>query len=243
MSEPGFVVGGRYRNAAGEYELLTLEDGKARIRYASGLEMTLPAGGLWVQWEAMVAEAMPRPAAPPRQSTPRTAAAPRSGSSSARTRAAEPKTAKGKKATGDTAFFIAAGYFAAGCEIHASVAGRDFPSFAQRYQIHTGRSLVAPHAGLEVHERPGYNMRADLTVRFPADASILGHFDLGQKVKVQAEEGGWYKATGTELVERLFRLGFDLGPNTDPLSVRQKVDQDQLGNFDRGMSLRRGVGR
>jgi hypothetical protein len=60
---------------------------------------------------------------------------------------------------------------------------------------------------------------------------------------VQPDEGGWYKAAGAELVERLFRLGFDLGPNTDPLSVRQKVEQDQIGNFDRGMSLRRAVGR
>jgi hypothetical protein len=42
-------------------------------------------------------------------------------------------------------------------------------------------------------------------------------------------------------VERLFRLGFDLGPNTNPLVIRQKVEPDQLGHFDRGMSLRRTV--
>jgi hypothetical protein len=60
---------------------------------------------------------------------------------------------------------------------------------------------------------------------------------------VQPDEDGWYKATGTELVERLFRLGFDLGPNTDALAIRQKVEQDQIGNFDRGMSLRRSAGK
>jgi hypothetical protein len=244
------VVGGRYRNAAGEYEVLALAEGKARIRYANGLEMTLPAGGLWAQWEALIAEAAPRPAPAARPAATRAAPSRATSTGTGTTtrtpaRAVEPKAARGKKATGEAGFYVAAGYLAGGCEIVASVPGRNYVSFAQRYQIATGRGLSTPHPGLDVHERPTHSSTWECSVRFPATPSVLAQFDFGAKVKVEATDGGWYRASGgremNELVERLFRLGFDLGPNTNPLVIRQKVEPDQLGHFDRGMSLRRTV--
>lgn len=231
MSEPGFVVGGHYRNSAGEYEVLALEGASVRIRYANGFEMTLPAQGLWAQWQAQLAQEAPRPSAPTRAATrPATAAT---------TRPAEIRPAKAKKSTGEAGFFTVAGYLAAGCEILASVPGRDYPAFAQRYQILTGRSLVAPHDGLDVHERPTHKLGAELAVRFPANAGVINQFDLGQKVQVEQTEPGWYRATGTELVERLLRLGFDLGSNAAPQAIRSKVDREHLNDFDRGLSLRK----
>lgn len=245
MAETGFVVGGRYANAAGEYEIVTLDGPSARIRYANGFEMSLPAQGLWAQWEALVAERTGRPAAPPRPATPRSPAVPRTaGATSSRPPATrsprEPAVPKGKKPRGEDAFFLGAGYLSTGCEIRASVAGRDYPAFAQRYKIHTGRSLVTPHEGLEVHERPTHRMGADLVVIFPADSNIVSYLDFGPQAKVElADETGMYRVGRPDVIERLFKLGFDLGQNKEPSLIRERVPQDQQINFDRGVSLRR----
>ncbi|MBI2761757.1 MAG: hypothetical protein HYX51_10075 [Chloroflexi bacterium] len=77
MSEMGFVVGGQYANAAGDYGVLAIDGNLVRIRYANGFEMTLPGQGLWAQWEALVAQRTGRPVA-----EPRSAATPRSPSTS-----------------------------------------------------------------------------------------------------------------------------------------------------------------
>jgi hypothetical protein len=251
VSEPGFVVGGRYRNAAGEYEVLALEGATTRIRYANGFEMNLPAQGLWAQWEALVAQANPRPPPSRASSAPRpSAAAARTASSATPSRSstakveASPRAPRPKKgATGDVGFFTAVGYLAAGCELTASVPGRDFPGFAQRYKIQTGRNLVMPHPGLDVHERPTHRMGAELTVRFPADSNIVSYFDLGSGARIEPADAGHYSVTRTDLVERLFRLGFSLGPNTDPWPIREKLEPAQQLNFDRGLTLRRSLRR
>jgi hypothetical protein len=250
VSEPGFVVGGRYANTAGEYEVLALDGGAVRIRYANGFEMSLPAQGLWAAWETVVEQRTGRPAAPAakKEAVPRASATPRATAARAEAaprRAAADRITKAKKAaTGDAGFHTAAGYLALGCEITASVAGRDYPAFAQRYKIHTGRTLVTPHDGLEIHERPTHKIGAELTVRFPASADALSHFNLGTGAKPVPEgESGEYIVTRAELVERLFKLGFDLGKNIDPAPIRERVPEAQIGNFDRGVGLRRALRR
>lgn len=259
MSDPGFVVGGRYANTAGEYEVVELADGYVVIRYANGFQMRLPAHGLWAQWEALVAERTGRPIAtepPPRTgSSARAAASPRGGATRAETAprsrasgASAPAIPKAKKAaSGDAGFYAGVGFLAMGCEITAAVAGRDYPAFAQRYKIHTGRNLVTPHVGLEIHERPTQKMGAELTLTFPASPNALSHFDLGAKAE-SAGEAGMYVIGGTsgvvrELVERLLKLGFDLGPNTDPWPVRERVPEAHRADFDRGLALRRALHR
>src|SRR6266487_2915492 len=66
VSDPGFVVGGRYENTAGVYDVIAIDASSVRIRYANGFEMSLPAQGLWFQYEALVAERTGRPIAPVR---------------------------------------------------------------------------------------------------------------------------------------------------------------------------------
>ena len=250
MSEPGFVVGGRYANTAGEYDVLALEGGSVRIRYTNGFEMNLPAQGLWAAWETVVEQRSGRPATPPaarKDAVRREPAALRSAAArgeAAPRRAAAERMPKVKKVTGDAAFYTAAGYLALGCEITASVAGRDYPAFAQRYKIHTGRTLVTPHEGLDIHERPTHKIGAELSVRFPASADTLRSFDLGAGAKPTADaESGEYTVTRAELVERLFKLGFDLGKNSDPAPVRGRVPEAQISNFDHGVILRRSLRR
>lgn len=243
MSEPGFVVGGRYANTAGEYEVQAIEESAVRIRYATGFEMKLPEQGLWAQWEAVVTERTGRPAPAERAAaTPRSATA-RAASGRATATKAEPapRIPKPKKgATGDAGFYAAAGYLAMGCEITASVPGRDYAGFAQRYKILTGRGLITPHAGLDVHERPTHRMGAEMAVRFPAGPGLLPYLDFGAGLKPEPDaEPGQVTVGKVEIVERLLRLGFDLGPNTDPLPIREKVPADQQLNFDRGIGLRR----
>jgi hypothetical protein len=243
VSEPGFVVGGQYENAAGPYTVVALENGSVRLRYASGFEMTLPSQGLWAQWEAIVSERTGRTAqrvqAGQKAGATAGTAAPRDGARPSRPRT--DRAAKPKKATGETGFYTGVGYLATGCEITASVAGRDYPAFAQRYKILTGRTLIAPHAGLEIHERPTHRIGADLSVRFPATAAVLSAFDLGAGAAPEpADEPGWYVVSRTELVERLLKLGFDLGPNNDPRPVREHIPDTHRASFDRGIALRRG---
>jgi hypothetical protein len=244
VSEMGFVVGGQYANAAGDFGVLAIDGNMVRIRYANGFEMTLPGQGLWAQWEALVAQRTGRPVAEPRapaapRSTATRATAPRREASSRA--AGEPSLPRPKKgAGGEAAYYTSIGYIAAGCEITASVAGRDYPAFAQRYRIHTGRSLVTPHTGLDVHERPTHRIGADLSVTFPADVNILSYLDFGKEAKIQpSSTPGQYVVTRADLIERLFRLGFDLGLNNTPAVVREKVPQAHQINFDRGISLRR----
>lgn len=231
-TEPGFVVGGRYASRAGVYEVLAISGGMVRIRYEQGLEMTLPAQGLWAQWQALqaardAATSASRPVTPPRAATPH-----EKGTS---------RPAKGKaRRGGETSFYLTVGYLAAGCEIAAVVAGRDYAAFAQRYKILTGRNLITPHRGLTVHERPTHRMGAELTVRFPADDAALAELDLGEGVRIEsAEPTGWYCVRQAEAVERLLRLGFDLGHITDPAPIRERIPAAHRAAFDRGVALRR----
>ena len=253
MAEPGFVVGGRYANAAGEYEVESIDGSMVRIRYANGFHMTLPAQGLWAQWETLVQQRMAPAAAPPRPATAdrpeaasRAPATPRPtttrSTTTTRTSETTTRTPKQKRLTGDAGFYMGAGYLALGCELTASVAGRDYIAFAQRYKILTGRSLGATHAGLDLHERPTHKMGAELSVQFPANADVFTAFEFGPGVQPQpAADPGRYTVAGTELVERLLRLGFDLGPNTDPAPIRGRVPEAHRPTFDRGISLRRSV--
>lgn len=248
MSEPGFVVGGTYENAAGAYGVLSIDGNMVRVRYGSGFEMTLPAQGLWAQWEAIVRERTGRTEEPraatstttaARTRTERAPAAPRTTSA---TTTKTPKAPKMKKASSPEAMWMfTAGYLAAGCDINASVAGRDYVSFAQRYQLWTGRSLVTPRPGLDVHERPGYSMSAELSVRFKADAHALSLLDFGKDVKPQRTESGRYEVRSRDVVERLLRFGFDLGPNNDPAPLREKTSGALRDEFDRGVTVRRMV--
>lgn len=243
MTEPGFVVGGQYANAAGEYTVVALEDGSARVRYGSGIELTLPAGGLWAQWEKIIEERTGRPAAPPAAAR-KTAShrPPREPAARASSSKRAPSASKPRKATGEAGFYTAAGYLATGCDITASVAGRDYPAFAQRYKILTGRTLIAPHDGLDIHERPTHRIGAELSVRFPASATLLSRFELPDGATAEAtDQPGTYAIHRTEFVERLLKLGFDLGRHTDPLTIRERVPEAQQGAFDHGLSLRRGL--
>ncbi len=229
-TEPGFVVGERYASRAGVYEVVAISGGMVRIRYEQGLEMTLPAQGLWAQWQALQAARHTGTSAP---------------------RAAPPgdrgatHPAKGKaKRSGEATFYLTVGYLAAGCEITAVVAGRDYAAFAQRYRILTGRSLVTPRSGLIVHERPTHRMGAELTVRFPADAAALAELGLGEGVTIEPlEPAGWYGVRQTEAVERLLRLGFDLGHTADPAPIRERIPAAHRAAFDRGVALRRRLAR
>lgn len=244
MAEPGFVVGGRYQSAAGEYEVVAVDGSTVRIRYVNGFEMSLPGQGLWAQWEALVQERSGRPAAPAREpaarAAPRPSSASRSGGARTATASRAASTAKAKKATGEAGFYTAAGYLALGCDIAVSVSGRDYGAFAQRYKIHTGRSLITPHDGLEIHERPSHKMGAELSLRFPAGVDTLSYFDLGPGAKPErGPKPGQYTVNRNELVERLFKLGFDLGHNSDPGPVRKRVPEAHRIDFDRGVALRR----
>lgn len=249
MSEPGFVVGGTYGNAAGDYVVLAIEGGMVRVRYTRGFEMSLPANGLWEQWEQLVAERTGRPLNPrsTRVATagdgaaPKRAPAERKESSSTRSRSSAAKATL--KLSGDAAFYACAGYLSAGCELEASVAGRDYIQFAQKYKTWTGRNLITPHDGLEVHERPTHRMGAELSVRFPADSYTLRNLDFGKGVSAAAADDapGYYRVQSNDLVERLLRSGFDLGPNNASLEVREKTPPEHHGNFDSGISVRRAL--
>lgn len=230
-TEPGFVVGERYASRAGVYEVLAIAGGMVRIRYEQGLEMTLPAQGLWAQWQALqTARDVKAPASRP-------GAAPRLAPSAA----PRPAEARGKaKRGGEASFYFTVGYLAAGCEIAAVVAGRDFAAFAQRYRILTGRSLITPHPGLTVHERPTHRMGATLMVRFPVEPTVLADLDFGEGVTIEPmEAAGWFCVRQTEAVERLLRLGFDLGSTADPGPIRERVPVEHRGAFDRGVARRR----
>jgi len=78
-TEPGFVVGGRYASRAGVYEVLAIAGGMVRIRYEQGLEMTLPAQGLWAQWQALQAARDVKPPTSRPGAAPRTPAMPPPG--------------------------------------------------------------------------------------------------------------------------------------------------------------------
>jgi hypothetical protein len=239
-------VGGQYENAAGRYDVLGIDGGTVRIRYANGFEMNLPERGLWAQWEQLIAERTGRPLVAPKPATVAKAptARPAPGTRSSTSRAStprEPALPKPKKgASGEAAFYTSVGYVAAGCEIVVSVAGRDYPAFAQRYKILTGRNLVTPHEGLDVHERPTHRMGADLSLLFPADANTRSYLDFGKDAPIEpADEPGQYRVTRTDTIERLLRLGFDLGTNNTPAAIRANLPEVQQINFDRGISLRR----
>ena len=71
-SDPSFVVGGRYANSAGEYDVLAIENGSVRIRYGNGFEMRLPARGLWAQWQEVLRQRSGETAGSPIAVTPPT---------------------------------------------------------------------------------------------------------------------------------------------------------------------------
>ncbi|MFN8556629.1 MAG: hypothetical protein U0531_04520 [Dehalococcoidia bacterium] len=202
--------------------------------------MTLPAqacgrnGNRWCRNAPVAARRRRTAPRRPRRARQRPA---RPVRSAARHRRARQPAGPRREARATPGFYTAAGYLAAGCTITASVAGRDYAAFAQRYQIHTGHSLITPHDGLDVHERPTHKMGADLSVRFPATADVLSHFDLG--VKPERDVDGTYVVRKAETVERLLKLGFDLGSNVDPWPVRDRVPEAQRPHFDRGITLRR----
>jgi hypothetical protein len=242
-TEPGFVVGERYASRAGVYEVLAIAGGMVRIRYEQGLEMTLPAQGLWAQWQALQAARDVKPPTSRPGAAPRTPAMPPPGIPGRAPGFSRGAGGKAKRG-GEASFSFTVGYLAAGCEIAAVVAGRDYAAFAQRYRILTGRSLITPHPGLTVHERPTHRMGAELTVRFPADPAVLAELDFGEGVRIEPMgPPGWCGVKQTEAVERLLRLGFDLGQVADPAPIRERVPAAYRPAFDRGVALRRRLAR
>jgi hypothetical protein len=205
-----FIVGGRYQNRRGEYEVLDIRGRTLRVRYDDGEEADLDA-----EMQARIAQNMQLEA-----------------------RSVEPY-AGGTSQSRNRRFFRSLGFLAIRASmLEAIVHPKAQEGFVQNYRIITGRRPAIGEDGYYVHVPSADKWGNELRVTFTATSQELDGLDFGPDVNVvsnPSSPGMSWRINNNGFWWRLLKLGFKMGSNQMVAEIRAHIPPQYRTDFDEGV--------
>jgi len=210
--DTSFLIGGRYRNRIGEYEVLDINDDYLRVRYDDGREDNLDA-----RVQARIIQNM-------RLETQRISPYPS-------------EDADNKNHT----FFQSLGFLAKRVTmLEAIVHPRAQAGFVETYRSIVGRSPSVGQDGYYVHEPEADKWGNELRVTFDASGEEIEELDLGPDVEIVVNPSAYgysWRINRNAFWWYLLRLGFKMGHAQDIQLIRAKIPHSYLNDFDEGIRI------
>ena len=208
-----FIVGGRYANRRGEYEVLEIWGKKMRVRYDDNTEQELTIGT-----QARIARNM-----------------------AAEAEQAAPYKSRGLQSQNEQ-FFSSLGFLAKrATNLEAFVPEHALDGFISNYALLKGRRLAIDEEGLYVHAPKVGKWGCELRVTFQANSAELNSLDFGPGVNVVSDplaepETSW-RINNNGFWWRLLKFGFDMGRQQNINAIEAHIPNMYLEHFRQGYTL------
>jgi hypothetical protein len=204
-----FLVGGRYANRRGEYEVLSISGDKLVIRYDDGVTQEVS-----ISTQARIYQNMALEAA---------AISPYPDTQAARTQA----------------FYESVGFLAMrSTMLEAIVPPHSLDGFVRDYMNVKGVAPKSGQSGFYVHDPSADKWGCELRITFAAAENETGGLDFGPGVDIvfnPANENSW-RINNNGLWWRLLKLGFEMGKAAQNVGIVRSLIHFQLrGYFDAGV--------
>ena len=203
-----FIVGGRYTNRLGEYEVLAINGDDMLIRYDDGAQHHVTASV-----QARIAQNM----------TIETA-----------TISPYPQNQQGR----NQSFFYSLGFLTARVrKLEAIIPPQSLDGFVRDYVNIKNIRPRQGQSGFYIHRPEADKWGCELRVTFEANDAELAALDFGPTVHVvQASEnpGFYWRINNNGFWWRLLRLGFNMGDVQDINTIRTAVPITFRSHFERG---------
>lgn len=210
--DTSFLIGGRYRNRLGEYEVLDIHGNHIRVRYDDGREDNLDAG-----IQARIIENM-----------------------QLETRIVSPYPIKAAGDRNRT-FFRSIGFLAKRATmLEAIVHPRAQGGFVETYRSVTGQNPSIGQDGYYLHEPEADKWGNELRVTFDANDEEIRGLDLGPDVHIVANpsaQGRSWRINKNAFWWYLLRLGFTMGRTQDMHSITSRIPHTYSSDFGEGIRL------
>jgi len=206
----GFLVGGRYRNRKGEYEVLEITGRTLRVLYDDGKDDNLDA-----EVQARISKNMEREV----QSVE-----PYSGTNS------QPKNQR---------FFRSLGFLVSrSTMLEAIVHPRAQAGFVETYRTITGQRPATGQEGYYVHVPSTDKWGNELRVTFTATDAELTALDFGSDINVRVNPGtaGSWRINNNRFWWFLLRMGFNMGGRQSQNVILPNVPLQYRGEFNSGIA-------
>ncbi|TET41605.1 MAG: hypothetical protein E3J60_04185 [Dehalococcoidia bacterium] len=209
QNEPIFVVGRRYSNRLGEYEVLEIQVDKMRIRYDNGAEQQVS-----VQIQARIATNMARQAS---------ALSPYSATFQHR----------------NDVFFFTLGFLTSRVTIlEAFVPPQSVHGFSADYHNIKGSNPSQGQKGLVLHPQGSNKWGSELRTTFRATFDELTHLDFGPDINVLDDPlnpGINVRINNNSFWWKLLGFGFEMGAAQDLDNIRSHIPIKYRNQFDNGL--------
>ena len=206
-----FLIGGRYRNRNGEYDVLEIAGPSMKVRYDDGSEAILNT--------AVQARIMQNMAVEARLTAPYSG---RDSNSRNRT------------------FFRSIGFLAKRATmLEAIVHPRAQEGFVETYRNIVGRPPRAGQEGYYVHAPSADKWGNELRVTFEASDEELNQLDLGPGVEVvtnPSAPGLSWRINRNAFWWKLQTIGFRMGGYQDIQAIRTRIPPQYLSDFDEAIA-------
>jgi hypothetical protein len=204
-----FVVGCRYRNRKGEYEVLRIQGDKLHIRYDDGTVQELSAS-----IQARIAQNMSIEAA---SVTP------------------YPTTFQAR----NDSFFYTLGFLAIRATmLEAIVPSHALGGFTQDYARIKGNNPNPKQPGLYIHQKRVDKWGCELRVTFRARGEELVSLDFGPDVHCvddPSNPGVNWRINNNGFWWKLLKLGFEMGPKQSDDGIKSRIPFSCRNQFDLGI--------
>jgi len=204
-----FIVGGRYANRRGEYEVLEIRGKKMRVRYDDNTEQELTT-----ETQARIARNM---AAEAEQ------AAPYKG------RGLEPRNEQ---------FFSSLGFLVKRVRmLEAIVPSHALNGFISNYTLAKGCRPASDQDGLYIHEPEANKWGCELRVTFRATPGEVDSLDFGPEIDIVSDpskpERSW-RINNNGFWWRLLKFGFDMGRQQNVNAIEARIPKKYREHFRQG---------
>lgn len=211
MSELGkpikFIVGGRYANRRGEYEVLQIKGNAMRVRYDDNTEQELT-----IDIQARIATNMALEVA--------------------RLAPYESSEARNQRF-----FFSLGFLAARATNLEAFVPEHALKGFISSYELIKGRKPLPNQRGLYIHEREVGKWGCELRITFLATSGEVDVLDFGPDVNVVDDPfkpGVSWRINNNGLWWKLLKFGFEIGNQQDKKGIEARIPNMYQQHFRQG---------